>query len=49
MLSESLALTSAHERRAETIQDLTQQVREKAKRAQSLMEVQQWEETLGKR
>jgi hypothetical protein len=48
MLAESLALNSAHRRRAESIQALTQQLRATAKRAQSLMEVNQWEETLAK-
>ena len=45
MLSNSLSVTSDYERRADNIKQLTNTLKEQAKRAQSLLEVGKFEET----
>lgn len=45
MLNDTLSVTSDYERRAESIKQLTSTLKERAKRAQSLLEVGKFEET----
>lgn len=45
MLSDDLNVVSAHERRAETIKMLTANLKEKAKRARTILEVNDFEES----